>query len=95
MTELILDSALAPEQRGFADAIKESAQSLLTIINDILDFSKMEAGRVDLELISFSPLDLLESSAQLVAATARAKQLSLYTYVDPALPRICSGQRFE
>jgi PAS domain S-box-containing protein len=79
MTELLLDGGLSEEQRGFAKAIKDSAQSLLTIINDILDFSKMEAGKIEVEVIDFSPVSLVEGCAELVAATAREKNLSLLT----------------
>ena len=40
MTGLILDSDLDNEQRGFAENIKTSGDTLLELINDVLDFSK-------------------------------------------------------
>ncbi|HEY9867917.1 MAG TPA: PAS domain S-box protein [Candidatus Obscuribacterales bacterium] len=91
MTELLLDMNLTDEQRNFALAIRDSAESLLAIINDILDFSKMEAGKVELEVIDFSPVSLVEGCAELIAPTAREKKLSLLTYIDPSLPPLLRG----
>jgi len=91
MSELLLETALTDDQRDCAAAIRESGESLLRIINDILDFSKMEAGKIDLEMIDFAPLSLLESSAELLGSAARAKQLSLMTFVDPQVPPVLKG----
>ena len=46
MTDLVLDSDLAAEQRDFLTDAKTSAESLLALLNDILDLSKIEAGRL-------------------------------------------------
>ena len=39
MTDLLLDSTIAGEQRECQQTVKSSAEALLTIINDILDFA--------------------------------------------------------
>src|SRR6202044_3144447 len=65
MTELTLDTDLAPEQRENLGMVKSSADSLLQMINDILDFSKIEARKLALDSTPF----LLRDS---VAVTLKA-----------------------
>jgi PAS domain S-box-containing protein len=88
MTELLLDSELDEEQHEFATIVQDSAQALLRLINDILDFSKIEAGRLVLDTVEFNPVTVVESAAELLAAKAREKRLSLMTFVDPSIPLV-------
>ena len=46
MTELALETELDLTQREYLNAVKYSADSLLSGINEILDFSKIEVGRL-------------------------------------------------
>ncbi|WP_246472312.1 response regulator [Azospirillum tabaci] len=85
MAGLLQETNLDEEQRGYADTIRDSAESLLTIINDILDFSKIDAGRLTLEVTDFEAVPLVESVVELLTPRAAAKGLELASYVPPAL----------
>lgn len=60
MLEILEDTALEKQQSEYIRYAKASATSLLSLINDILDFSKVEAGKLDLEIIRFNIIDLLD-----------------------------------
>ncbi|TMF02389.1 MAG: response regulator [Chloroflexi bacterium] len=55
MTDLLLCAELAPQARGYAEALQRSGEVLVAIVDDILDLSKIEAGKLDLES---APLDV-------------------------------------
>jgi two-component system sensor histidine kinase/response regulator len=76
---------LSGEQREYAEAISQSAESLLTVINDILDFSKIEAGKIDIEVIDFDLRVVVEEAAKMVAPKADEKDLELAVMVDPQM----------
>ncbi len=86
MTELVLETELAPEQREYLETVKNSAESLLTIINDILDFSKIEAGRLELDPIRFSLRENLDEAAHSLALRAHEKGLELLCEWGPGVP---------
>jgi two-component system, sensor histidine kinase and response regulator len=67
MTDLCLDTELTREQRTYLEAVKGSADNLLSIINDILDFSKIEAGKIEL---SPEPFDLRTTIGQALRSVA-------------------------
>ncbi len=91
MTGLLLDTELTPEQRDYAETIRSSSDTLLTIINDILDFSKIEAGKLDLESQPFELRECLESALDLVAARASEQGLDLAYLLDEQVPAAISG----
>jgi len=91
MSGLLLDTGLTPEQRDFAQTIRDSGDALLTIINDILDFSKIEAGRMDIERQPFDLRECVESALDLVAARAGEKKLDLAYLFEGEVPAVVEG----
>ncbi|MGH1470738.1 MAG: PAS domain S-box protein [Cellvibrionaceae bacterium] len=77
MLSLMLKGNLKGEQRNYAELAKSSAESLLGIVNDILDFSKVEAGRLDLEILEFNLVDVLEDFTGAMAYRAQEKNIAL------------------
>lgn len=86
MSGLLLDTDLGPEQRRFAEIVRDSAHALLLMINDILDYSKIEADRLELERRPFHVAECIEGALELVAADAAAKDLELLCVVEPGTP---------
>lgn len=86
MSELLLEGELSDEQREFADMIRTSAESLMTVINDVLDFSKIEAGKVELILQPFNLQSLLKEVLGVVSIRLREKGLESNTELDPEIP---------
>jgi signal transduction histidine kinase len=80
LTELTLDSNLSGEQRDNLETAKLSADSLLSIINDILDFSKIEAGKLELEMVDFDLIAVLEECEKILALSAKKKNLNFRFY---------------
>ncbi len=91
LTELVLDSPLAPQQRADIALVKASADALLTIINDILDFSKIEAGKLELEQVPFDLRQLVNDTTRAMALHARQKGLTLACALAPELPAALCG----
>jgi len=91
MTGLLLDTRLDRMQRDYAETIRTSAESLLTILNDILDFSKIEAGKLDIESIELDLCAHVEDVGAMLAFQAAAKNLELVVNVRPDVPRRVCG----
>ena len=91
MTGLLLGTDLSEEQLLYANAIKTSSDSLLEIINDILDFSKIEAGKLDMEVLDFDLLSLLDDFAEMTAIRVHEKGLELLCAATPETPIFLQG----
>ncbi len=86
MARLLLETDLRPEQRTYAEAVRQSGEALLSLIGDILDFSKIESGTLTLEDEEVDARALTEGVVELLAPRAHAKGIELVTVVTPDVP---------
>lgn len=77
MTELILGRDLSPELKEEMETLKESATFLSALLNDVLDFSRIEAGKINLEEINFSPEKLAQHCINTFKSKAQKKKLNI------------------
>ena len=91
MTALLLDTDLDPEQRTFAEALRSSGESLLSLIDDVLDFSRIEAGGLDMETLDFDLRTMIESFGDALAIRAHDKGLGFTCQTRPGLPSSLRG----
>lgn len=86
MTGLLLDTKLEPNQRTYAEAVRESSKALLTLINDLLDYSKIEAGKLELNETPFHLGELIERTTELLSPKADDKGIDIAAFVDNDIP---------
>lgn len=91
MTRLLQDTALSEQQREYVETVRVCGEGLLSLINDVLDFSKLDAGKVSLECVPFSPRDLTEDALAVIADAAQSKGLELVNFCPPSVPSVVRG----
>jgi PAS domain S-box-containing protein len=91
MSGLLLNTRLSEEQRDYAEIIRGSGDTLLTVINDILDFSKIEAGKLELEAQPFDLRECVEGALDLVATRAAEKGIDLAYLLGDGIPAAIVG----
>ncbi len=80
---------LAPSERVDAvDTILRNGDHLLAIINDILDLSKIESGKMEIESIPFSVIELVSDVHGLLRIRAEESGLWLGVDFDGAIPEV-------
>ncbi len=84
--ENLLDSASEHDRRIAVKTILRNGEHLLEIINGILDLSKIEAGRLEIERLRVSPVQLAADVASIMRVRADAKNLPLLLKFDGPVP---------
>ncbi len=91
MMQLLSDSPLSSEQRGFVDTALRSTEQLLNIINDILDFSKIEAGKLQLARVEFSPRAVVSDVIKLFTPKCQQKNIGISLNIADEVPALIMG----
>jgi signal transduction histidine kinase/ActR/RegA family two-component response regulator len=89
--DLLLSEADSDPQlrrhRNSLHTIRQNGDFLLGLLNDILDLSKIEAGKLEVERIAFSPIALVGEIKTLFRMRAAAKSLPLNVRIEGEVPR--------
>lgn len=91
MVELLLDTKLSDEQHRFAETLKSSGETLITLVNEILDLSKIEAGKLELESVEIDLYTLVFDSISTLAVRAYTKGLKIDCLIAPDVPPLLVG----
>jgi signal transduction histidine kinase len=86
MTEILSDTLLSDEQRGYLADIHNSSQTLLGVVNDVLDLSKIEAGKLELDIRAFKLEDLLNEMSSVFHALILNKSIQYTQNVTSDVP---------
>ena len=93
MTELVLDTPLAEDQRQCLKTAKSAADNLLGVINDLLDFAKIEAGKLELDPAGFSLRAAVGDTLRALAIAPTRKDWSSSATSKTTCPMPWSGTR--
>jgi len=95
LTYLTLQTELDKEQRKNLENINAASKSLLRIINDILDISKIEAGKIEIENIEFSPDKLIENVSTIISVKSKEKEIEFLTHIASEVPKTLIGDSYR
>lgn len=91
MAEMALREDLPPAARDYINQIKASGKSLLAIINDILDFSKIESGKMDINVVPYEPMSLINDVSSIIMTRLQDKDVELILDITPTIPNQLLG----
>ncbi|HZY31555.1 MAG TPA: PAS domain S-box protein [Candidatus Methylomirabilis sp.] len=94
-SELLEDQGFGPlteKQNRYVHNIWTSGRHLLDLINDILDLSKVEAGKIELDMETFSLREALVAALTIVRPQAAKKQISLRSEIVPEMTTVTADR---
>ena len=84
MVQILERTPLSPQQMQYAQTIKTSGESLLSVIEDVMDISKIESGLLEIEMRPFDIRELVEGVTRATGDLAVQKKLALQANLDPS-----------
>ncbi|WP_459210019.1 ATP-binding protein [Aquimarina rhabdastrellae] len=73
---------LSHKQKHYLNHLKKSSDYILHLVNDLLDLSKLDAGKMTIESLPFSPKKLIENTVASVIPIEDPKNLSIIIDID-------------
>ncbi len=86
-SDLLERTGLNNKQKHYLGHLKKSSDYILHLVNDLLDLSKLEAGRMVIEELPFSPKKLIEDTISSVIPMNDKKNLDIQIITDEQLKK--------
>lgn len=80
--QMLAKSGLSDAQMRYLRMAETSGEALLAVVNDVLDFSKIESGHMEIENVTFRPLQVLEDVHSMFVSTAEQRGLEFERRFD-------------
>lgn len=80
MLALLLDTELSSTQRDYAQTAQACGKALIALINEVLDRAKIEAGKLELEAVSFDLRLILDDVLSLFSEKSRHKGVEVRSW---------------
>ncbi|HOY27313.1 MAG TPA: transporter substrate-binding domain-containing protein, partial [Mesotoga sp.] len=93
MAYLLKKTNISLTQTMYVDRITQASNNMLSIINDILDYSKIEAGKVELEIASFSMDQVIQDVVNIVSYKIEEQGIGFRLSKDPLVPNWFFGDQ--
>ena len=91
MLRLLLDTQMTKQQTEYTQAIQNSGDTMMALLNDILDFEKIESGNMEIEIIDFDMIKLIEGIVTLMSGHAAEKGIELKANIEDSFPPSLKG----
>jgi PAS domain S-box-containing protein len=91
MLELGVYGSPSEEQKRAMAQIIDSTHYLTGLVNELLDQAQLNEGKLKLNLISFTPADILNDTLSKMQVLANSKGLSLTTDIAADMPTVLTG----
>jgi signal transduction histidine kinase len=76
------------EQKELITQLKKDNQRMLRILSELLNMSQVEAGKIQLDIQSASPFQIIKNSTNAVYSAAKEKDINIVVESKPGLPNI-------
>jgi len=86
---LLEDDRIGKEEtKELIQQLKSDNQRMLRILSELLNMSQVEAGKIQLDIQSVNPYQIIENSIMAVATTAKEKEITIQKELEIGLPNI-------
>ncbi len=84
LTNILLSEPYLNEQQKVLDNLKYSSDHMLSLVDNILDFNKIEAGKLEIEYVTFNLFGMVQKLISFFEGQVRHKKLSFHVNMDEA-----------